>query len=399
MCRQEYVPCLNRNCDGFARTLALIPCENRPNCELQYIRRRQNLASTEAYCPNCRGLSKRERRNQMRRAWMASRKNAGAGSSKSQDGKTYGAKDGNAGAGFKQQQAESSRMGKRRGGVAGGGFFPDSNDPSSTPKETAVTNESKDCSSVTEEDRFLRSNLGTVSRNSRPTDLGSGSDQSMEDAPADEEDPSTSSFPDVTHSPQEANPGAVAPATNEAPRFPVPNSFAARASQQILHYRPTDTMLILVPPPQPIDSATPEPEHHLPAIHSSTPTEMIAEPDVPRTINVLSRPPAYDYVAIPRATALSDRPITSLPMTPGPSYQTAATHPPTLPQDMFWHRFSPGHPPSPQIPIDPALLQMEPPTVPNAFEPTGNIEDLERILRDIGVWPESPDNASKNDEH
>ncbi|MCJ1467776.1 hypothetical protein MMC07_006401 [Pseudocyphellaria aurata] len=73
MCNQVYVRCTNLKCDGVAENLALIPCENKPNCETTYTpvpgpKKESKKDRVRPYCPACSGMTKRERRNQLQRA-------------------------------------------------------------------------------------------------------------------------------------------------------------------------------------------------------------------------------------------------------------------------------------------------------------------------------------------
>lgn len=58
MCRLPRRRCLNRNCRGFAQTLDLIPCELRPNCEIEYFQIQRDKQTEEAYCPHCRSIGR-----------------------------------------------------------------------------------------------------------------------------------------------------------------------------------------------------------------------------------------------------------------------------------------------------------------------------------------------------
>lgn len=68
MCRQEYTKCRNVNCNGFAEMLAHTPCENKPNCEIQYVRVRRPRTA-EPHCPECRWKDPKERTRASTRAW------------------------------------------------------------------------------------------------------------------------------------------------------------------------------------------------------------------------------------------------------------------------------------------------------------------------------------------
>ncbi|MCJ1463461.1 hypothetical protein MMC07_002068 [Pseudocyphellaria aurata] len=73
MCNQAYIPCTNLKCRGVAENLALIPCENKPNCETTYTpvpgpRQERKSNRVLLYCPACSAMTKHERNMQMRRA-------------------------------------------------------------------------------------------------------------------------------------------------------------------------------------------------------------------------------------------------------------------------------------------------------------------------------------------
>lgn len=119
MCKQAYVPCSNRNCDGFAQTLAFLPCQHRPNCELEYTRVPRSGRSTEAYCLNCRNTTKEERKKQVRNTWNAARKAKRESAKAPESGTNVAAHAG------VEQMAESSIMGAGRGAVDGEFFLPD----------------------------------------------------------------------------------------------------------------------------------------------------------------------------------------------------------------------------------------------------------------------------------
>lgn len=131
MCKQPCTLCLNHNCKGFAQILQLVPCENIPNCEITHTRVPQNLRSTERYCPDCRGMTKKQRKNLMSKIWKQHRRKSG--SAKGQAGGAIGLEEG--ARPRVEQQTESSTMGASRGDV-GGGFVPVFEDPFSTSEET-----------------------------------------------------------------------------------------------------------------------------------------------------------------------------------------------------------------------------------------------------------------------
>ncbi|MCJ1267215.1 hypothetical protein MMC22_007100 [Lobaria immixta] len=89
-----------------------------------------------------------------------------------------------------EQIAESSTMGVSRGAI-GGRFLPGFAHPFGQ-----------------------HSDLTAILLSQGPTDLVSGSDETMVDVAANEADPSTNPFADVTYGPQESNPIVFAPGSN-----------------------------------------------------------------------------------------------------------------------------------------------------------------------------------------
>lgn len=163
MCTQPYFACANLACKGYARTLELVPCKNRPNCEIVHTRLRRPR-STEAYCPDCRVFTKRQRKNQRNRLYLAKKK-ARIGSAKALKGKSIRAENrGHVGV---EQHGESSTMAASRNAV-GGEVFSNSDDPFSGLGEA-------DLFSVpyllSEDERFLLSSLETFLHNQRVSDF------------------------------------------------------------------------------------------------------------------------------------------------------------------------------------------------------------------------------------
>ena len=155
MCKQASANCWNKYCKSFAQTLPLLPCENRPNCEIERPRVPRYLRSAEHYCPECRILTKKERRSLLqlnrRKTRRAARATSGA-ESRAHPGV--------------EPRAESSSMAESRGVVGNG----------------------------------------------TPLDFNDSVSNTIYDAPANGEVPSVGRFLDATHDPQEINPDAVAPA-------------------------------------------------------------------------------------------------------------------------------------------------------------------------------------------
>lgn len=128
MCRQDYGECMNLNCKGKAQILDLRPCGNRPNCEIKYDRVSRNRDG-EPFCPDCRNLPGRERKNQTQRALRAAKKSGKADTA-------VAAGLGGAQAAAVEQQGESSTTGESRPVTLGGEFDPSTDDFFAGPEET-----------------------------------------------------------------------------------------------------------------------------------------------------------------------------------------------------------------------------------------------------------------------
>lgn len=115
MCRQEYTKCRNVNCNGFAEMLAHTPCENKPNCEIQYVRVRRPRTA-EPYCPECRGKDPKERTRASTRAW---RKRTGYKSWEGVKRKRAAAAAAAAAAGVAQAAGSSTAVGDTHSAVGG----------------------------------------------------------------------------------------------------------------------------------------------------------------------------------------------------------------------------------------------------------------------------------------
>lgn len=98
MCRQDYGPCRNWVCPGFAQTLGFFPCDNRPNCEIIYNKVPKEVDG-ERYCPDCRKLTAQERQKRIKKASETKRKRRVAAVA-------------TAAGMVPQQQGESSNMGQ-----------------------------------------------------------------------------------------------------------------------------------------------------------------------------------------------------------------------------------------------------------------------------------------------
>lgn len=66
MCYRGRHPCRNRLCDGFAQTLELISCSNKPNCTIKFTRVPRELRSEEVYCATCMLSTAKKRTNRLK---------------------------------------------------------------------------------------------------------------------------------------------------------------------------------------------------------------------------------------------------------------------------------------------------------------------------------------------
>lgn len=134
MCKQARRTCLNLHCAGFAQTLPLIPCENRPRCETRVVRIPPDLRSTESYCPDCSAVTPRQRKSQYEKARRAAMARGSKVENEARKGKDDGAgaekEEEEAQVGVGQEMMESSGMAECRGDIAG--EDPGSADPVST---------------------------------------------------------------------------------------------------------------------------------------------------------------------------------------------------------------------------------------------------------------------------
>ncbi|MCJ1262432.1 hypothetical protein MMC22_002302 [Lobaria immixta] len=236
------------------------------------------------------------------------------------------------------QHAESSAMAESRGAI-GGGFV--SYDPVSAAAET-----------------------NSDWQNEGRTELVSGSEETMHDASTNEEGASTASLPDLIYGAQEIDP--VLAAFNN-----IPGSV------------PTSSNVLSIPPH----------EHQLPATLSPTPTETSDsfrfEENATPTYSYPSPPGAYHTDPYPTVLrGLPNAPHSS----PAPSDQRG-TNIDAFRSSPIPLQFPVDAPSSPQIPIDPALLQLDA-LVSNAVNPVQSIQRAEQTLRDMGVWPESPERSN-----
>lgn len=216
MCVQRYFPCANYKCNGVAQILELISCEDDPNCEITFDRIRGRKRSTEGFCPNCRTMTKGERKQLMARGRSEKAKRA-----KLQEGKIN---DPDHSARVEvEQQADPSAIGERIG-ASSGGILPGADNIFSNFKFPSL---------LPEEERFLRSNIDMFLRNPHRAELVRGYGEPMVEAPTNRS-PLVNSYPYVTQRGQEANPGAAAPAPKNVPQSV--DSFLPRASNEALQY-------------------------------------------------------------------------------------------------------------------------------------------------------------------
>ena len=110
-----------------------------------------------------------------------------------------------------EQLAESSKMGASRDALSGR-FLPDAGIPILAPVETVGSEEPDDSLFLSEENSSSRSSLQAFLDKDRRPELVNGSNVPVANAPADEEDPFTRDFPDITLGRQDANLGWVNPA-------------------------------------------------------------------------------------------------------------------------------------------------------------------------------------------
>lgn len=262
-----------------------------------------------------------------------------------------------------EQHAESSAMAESRG-ATGGGFV--LYDPASISEET---------------------NLDW--QNEGRTGLVSGSEEMMLDASANEEGRTTDSLPGLTYGAQEIDPDAVLAAFNNLPGFVASTPFLARVARQRLHYGDPADMMVAVEAPSSNVLSIPPQEHQQPATPSPAPTEMSDSSNAE-----LNATPTYIYPSPPGTYNTGPYPIehrrlpTAPHSSPAPANQTG-TNIDALPRSPVPPQFPVDAPSSPQIPIDPVLLELDA-LVFNTVSPVENVQEAEQILRDMGIWPESP---------
>lgn len=374
MCKQLYIPCLNTLCNGFAQRLNFVPCENRPNCEVEYIQIPRNRRSTERYCIPCRQLSKRDRINLRKKTLYAERKEA----AKVQDSIANSTKMSTPSG--VERKAESSAMGESRG-ASSGGLIVDSHIPFSTPGETPesfpLSEENRflppndetilpDQVPLREENRFLRSTNDPFWQNPRRSELISDSDDSTIEAPASGEDIPTNSYSGFAQGSQEISPGAADLASNDDPQFG--DSSLAHTSRQTSQYETSADATRGFVPNQPNFSSTPQLEDQQPAPL----TPMLTEDINPLNAGLDPTQNVNSPMSAPLSFNQTDTDLVPLqpfnqPLPQYPAYPPALPHlttNPALEMELFYH---------------------------NALDPIGGLQEAENLLREQGVWPEPPD--------
>lgn len=349
MCQQLYIPCLNTLCNGFAQRLNFVPCENRPNCEVEYVQIPRNRRSTERYCIPCRQLSKRDRINLRKKTLYAERKEAAKVQDSIANSTEISTPSG------VERKAESSAMGESRR-ASSGGLLVDSHIPFSTPGETPES------IPLSEENRFLPPTNDPFWQNPRRSELISDSEDSTIEAPASGEDIPTNPYPGFAQGSQEISPGAANLASNDDPRFG--DSSLTHTSRQTSADATRGSV-----PNQPNFSSTPRLEDQQPAPLSPMLTEDInpLNAGLAPTQHVnspTSGPLSFNHTN----TALVPLQPSNQPLSQYPAYPPALPHVPTNPaleMELFYH---------------------------NALDPIGGLQEAENLLREQGVWPdESPD--------
>lgn len=383
MCQQPSARCRNFSCPGFAQALALRPCEDRPNCELKRPRIPKHLRSTENYCPNCRGLTKRERKT-LKDKMSKARRDSRAKSVKAQED-----------SGQVEQHGESSRTAENRGAADDGLLLHD--DLISTSGETNPETDSQNEGQAdlvgpdNEDDHFTNSStdgshglqeidpdpVASAFMSAPPSaDLNGFLNRVAQERlhygdPADimvnfrPTQPLTNSGTDSPHGPQEINPGPIAPVFINAPPSADCNAFLDRVAQERLHYGDPADIMVNFRPTQPSFIGISHQDHQ-PATPPPTGTGMTdsltVEQNATQPVNVPS--PAREYATEPDATALNNLGAT-LPHFPSQTC-TNLTH---LPRNAALPHF-PVRPSSPQVQIDHTPLQTD-----GSVDPTDRTHD------------------------
>lgn len=292
-------------------------------------------------------MTQKERRNQMKKARRAKPK---AQNTKAQKSEVTGH---HAHAG-KTQRAESSVMGEGRGAAASGGFPPHSGDPFSTSKETEKAEDSDETISLPEEEK-----CGSLSYNPQKKQLiehARDPDKTILD-PANEQNASTKTpCLGVTFDPQGTYPDVITPGNF------LPTRGNVSRSPMWTNEQPWEFQRFDAPSP--------------------TLTEQIEAFNAELAANPASNVPVslHEYLTEPHTIAFGD------PVTPPRSNQTATDFLTPLPA----HTAAPQltvNPSSPEIPIDPVLLQLDAQVYLETHlsngDPIQNVQDAERFLQEI----------------
>lgn len=414
MCKQDYVPCLNTHCEGTAQVRDVHPCAHAPNCEIQFVRVRR-VGKSDAYCPDCKALTPRERKSQRQRA-ARKNKRAKARSAKAQKGKVTGHR---AHSGMKKQ-GESSAMGESRGAAVGGSSLPNPDDSSSTSEESEETEysddtdpddadpddadpdeadpdeaDSDDTISLPEDEKFGSYSNVTNPQKSRRIEPVSDSDETILD-PADEANTSMDSSRNVVPNPQGTNPGVIAPTNPAGPIVNIapvqPNVSSAppwRYQPPAGFQEPAVTLLSIWSSPELTERialfnaelATISSNNVVGHPHDDATGPRPIAPSDPIALDPLIT--LGDSVALDAPTRLGDPIALDAPITlDDPITLRRPNHTGThLPTPRAAHMASPEldvNPSSSAIPIDPVLLHMD-----------QNAQD-EQFLRQMCDWDESP---------
>lgn len=338
---------------GMAQLQELEPCARTPNCETKFIRV-PRIAPSEAFCPDCRGMTQKERRNQMRKAARAKAKAQNANAQKGEVTGPHAQAE-------KMQQAESSATGESVGAAIHGGFPPHPGDPFSSSKEVEKTEDSDDTISLPEEEKC--GSLCDNPQNKQRIEHVRDSDKTILDS-ANERNASTkTSCLGVTFDSQGTYPDVIVPGNRAVPVADfLPTRGNVSRSPMWTNERPQEFQR----------SAAPSPtlSEQIAAFNA----ELAANP------NSNSLGSLDDYFTEPPAIVLGD------PVTPIRSNQTATDFLTPLPAHMAFPQF-PVNPSSPEIPIDPMLLQLDAQVYLETHlsngDPIQNVQDAERFLQEI----------------
>lgn len=160
--------------------------------------------SSERYCRDCKGLTKRQRINNNARARRNAAKLARVNNVKGKEGENHEAPF-SSHAESEEQAGPSTMMASRD--AVGGGFHPNTENSFSTPLDTERAEEVDDSFAPLAENNLLRPNSAGSLQGDRHARLVGGSEEVTVDADADQEQPSTNIFPHVAYGHQEVSPG------------------------------------------------------------------------------------------------------------------------------------------------------------------------------------------------